>query len=175
MEVSVVLVLRALSASGMGSVCKVRRAVLWVKARIANKATIANNRGSVRRVLWDARLERETVLEVKAANNMDCVDESNGMLKIVTSSGCLYGFARQRVSSIVNKVMHANSGVCVAGMDVGVQFADRDFTTDTDYMRVSVNKGMGAASFGIDYLETDEAGGSANDTDKWVFNYVVGF
>ena len=70
---------------------------------------------------------------------------------------------------------HMGVGTSVAGMDVGVQFADRDFTTDTDYMRVSVNKGMGAASFGIDYLETDEAGGSANDTDKWVFNYVVGF
>jgi hypothetical protein len=59
-------------------------------------------------------------------------------------------------------------------LDVGVQFAERDFTTDTDYMRVSVNKGMGAASFGVDYLETD-AEGSASDTDKWVFNYVVGF
>ncbi len=70
---------------------------------------------------------------------------------------------------------HMGVGTSVAGMDVGVQFADRDFTTDTDYMRVSVNKGMGAASFGVDYLETDEAGGSANDTDKWVFNYVVGF
>tara|TARA_B100000073_G_scaffold336937_1_gene332307 strand:- start:351 stop:1388 length:1038 start_codon:yes stop_codon:yes gene_type:complete len=70
---------------------------------------------------------------------------------------------------------HMGVGTSVAGMDVGVQFADRDFTTDTDYMRVSVNKGMGAASFGIDYLETDVAGGSANDTDKWVFNYVVGF
>ena len=70
---------------------------------------------------------------------------------------------------------HMGVGTSVAGMDVGVQFADRDYTTDTDYMRVSVNKGMGAASFGIDYLETDEAGGSANDTDKWVFNYVVGF
>jgi hypothetical protein len=70
---------------------------------------------------------------------------------------------------------HMGVGTSLAGLDVGVQFADRDFTTDTDYMRVSVNKGMGAASFGIDYLETDEAGGSANDTDKWVFNYVVGF
>ena len=70
---------------------------------------------------------------------------------------------------------HMGVGTSVAGMDVGVQFADRDFTTDTDYMRVSVNKGMGAASFGIDYLETDEAGGATNDTDKWVFNYVVGF
>ena len=70
---------------------------------------------------------------------------------------------------------HMGVGTSVAGMDVGVQFADRDFTTDTDYMRVSVNKGMGAASFGIDYLETDVAGGSASDTDKWTFNYVVGF
>ena len=66
-------------------------------------------------------------------------------------------------------------GTSVAGMDVGVQFASRDYTTDTDYMRVSVNKGMGAASFGIDYLETDEAGGSANDTDQWNLNYVIGF
>ncbi len=70
---------------------------------------------------------------------------------------------------------HMGVGTSVAGMDVGVQFADRDYTTDTDYMRVSVNKGMGAASFGIDYLETDEAGGTANDTDQWTFNYVVGF
>jgi len=58
-------------------------------------------------------------------------------------------------------------GTSVAGMDVGVQFANYDSTTDTDYMRVSVNKGMGAASFGIDYLETDVAGGSTNDTDTW--------
>ncbi len=66
-------------------------------------------------------------------------------------------------------------GTSVAGMDVGVQFASYDSTTDTDYMRVSVNKGMGAASFGIDYLETDEAGGSTNDTDTWHLNYVIGF
>ena len=66
-------------------------------------------------------------------------------------------------------------GTSVGGMDVGVQFAERDFTTDTDYMRVSVNKGMGAASFGLDYTEADEANGSANDTDTWTFNYVVGF
>ena len=66
-------------------------------------------------------------------------------------------------------------GTSVAGLDVGVQFASRDYTTDTDYMRVSVNKGMGAASFGIDYLEADEEGGSANDKDTWTFNYVVGF
>ena len=69
-------------------------------------------------------------------------------------------------------------GTSMAGLDVGVQFADYDAgatSTDTDYMRVSVNKGMGAASFGIDYLETDEAGGSANDTDQWNLNYVIGF
>ena len=66
-------------------------------------------------------------------------------------------------------------GTSVAGMDVGVQFASRDYTTDTDYMRVSVNKGMGAASFGIDYTEADEEGGSTNDTDTWTLNYVVGF
>jgi len=66
-------------------------------------------------------------------------------------------------------------GTSVAGLDVGVQFANRDFTTDTDYMRVSVNKGMGAASFGIDYTEKDEAGGATNDTDTWTFNYAVGF
>ena len=66
-------------------------------------------------------------------------------------------------------------GTSMAGLDVGVQFASRDYTTDTDYMRVSVNKGMGAASFGLDYTEADEAGGSANDTDTWTLNYVVGF
>ena len=66
-------------------------------------------------------------------------------------------------------------GTSVMGMDVGVQFASYDSATDTDYMRVSVNKGMGAASFGIDYLETDEAGGTTNDTDTWHLNYVIGF
>ena len=65
-------------------------------------------------------------------------------------------------------------GTSVAGLDVGVQFASRDYTTDTDYMRVSVNKGMGAASFGVDYLETD-AEATANDADTWTLNYVVGF
>ena len=33
-------------------------------------------------------------------------------------------------------------GTSVAGMDVGVQFASYDAATDTDYMRVSLNKGM---------------------------------
>ena len=69
-------------------------------------------------------------------------------------------------------------GTSVGGLDVGVQFADYDAgstSTDTEYMRVSVNKGMGAASFGIDYLETDVAGGSDSDTDQWNLNYVIGF
>ena len=65
-------------------------------------------------------------------------------------------------------------GTSVGGMDVGVQFASYDSTTDTDYMRVSVNKGMGPMSLGVDYIETD-ADGTANDTDQWKLNYVIGF
>ena len=65
-------------------------------------------------------------------------------------------------------------GTSVAGFDVGVQFAEHDYTTDTDYMRVSVNKGLGAMSLGVDYIETD-AEGTANDTDTWKLNYVIGF
>ncbi len=66
-------------------------------------------------------------------------------------------------------------GTSVAGFDVGVQFAEHDYTTDTDYMRVSVNKGLGAMSLGVDYIETDEAGGTTNDTDVYKLNYVIGF
>ena len=66
-------------------------------------------------------------------------------------------------------------GTSAMGMNVGVTFAEKDYTTDTDYMRVSLSKGMGAASFGLDYTETDEAGGTTNDTDVWNFQYVVGF
>ena len=66
-------------------------------------------------------------------------------------------------------------GTSAMGMNVGVTFAEKDFTTDTDYMRVSLSKGMGAASFGLDYTETDVAGGTASDTDVWNFMYVVGF
>jgi hypothetical protein len=66
-------------------------------------------------------------------------------------------------------------GTSAMGMNVGVTFADADLATDVDYMRVSIGKGMGAASFGIDYTETDEAGGTANDSDHWNFMYVVGF
>ena len=66
-------------------------------------------------------------------------------------------------------------GTSAMGMNVGVTFADADLATDVDYMRVSLSKGMGAASFGLDYTETDEANGTANDTDAWNFMYVVGF
>ena len=60
------------------------------------------------------------------------------------------------------------------GMGVGVTFAERDTSTvDTDYMLVSVSKSMGAASFGLDYLETDPSNAAANDT--FAFTYVVGF
>ena len=69
-------------------------------------------------------------------------------------------------------------GTSMAGLDVGVQFASYDAgstSTDTDYMRVSVNKGMGAASFGVDYIEKDVAGGTSADKDTWKLNYVIGF
>ena len=65
-------------------------------------------------------------------------------------------------------------GTTLAGMGVGVTFAERDTSTvDTDYMLVSVSKSMGAASFGLDYLETDPSNAAANDT--FAFTYVVGF
>jgi len=69
-------------------------------------------------------------------------------------------------------------GTSMGGFDVGVQFADYDAgatSTDTDYMRVSVNKGMGAASFGVDYIEKDVAGGATLDKDTWKLNYEIGF
>ena len=66
-------------------------------------------------------------------------------------------------------------GTSVMGLDVGVTFADADAATDTEYMRVSATKGMGAASFGVDFTETDEAGGTTNDSDAWQLTYVVGF
>ena len=66
-------------------------------------------------------------------------------------------------------------GTSMAGMDVGIQFANLDATTDQDMTRISVSKGMGAASFGLDYTELDVAGGTASDTDTWNFMYVVGF
>ncbi|MBD1141835.1 porin [Pelagibacterales bacterium SAG-MED32] len=66
-------------------------------------------------------------------------------------------------------------GTSMAGMDVGVQFVSQDNTSDTDMTRVSVSKGMGAASFGLDYTETDLAGGDTGDSTAWNFMYVVGF
>ena len=65
-------------------------------------------------------------------------------------------------------------GTSLMGMDAGITFATNDTTgVDTDYMLVSLTKGMGAASFGVDYLETDAS--NADGTDTWAFTYVVGF
>ena len=66
-------------------------------------------------------------------------------------------------------------GTSAMGMNVGVTFASADLATDVDYTRISLSKGMGAASFGIDYTETDVSGGTASDTEEWNFMYVVGF
>ena len=66
-------------------------------------------------------------------------------------------------------------GTSMAGLDVGVQFADLDATTDKDMTRISVSKGMGAASFGLDYTEVDVSGTDTGDSDTWNFMYVVGF
>ena len=66
-------------------------------------------------------------------------------------------------------------GTSMAGMDVGVQFADLDATTDSDMTRISVSKGMGAASFGLDYTEVDVSGTDTGDSDTWNFMYLVGF
>ena len=74
-----------------------------------------------------------------------------------------------------NEETQMGVGTSMAGMNVGVQFADLDATTDKDMMRVSVSKGMGAASFGLDYTETDVAGTDTGDSDAWNFMYVVGF
>ena len=65
-------------------------------------------------------------------------------------------------------------GGSIMGMDAGITFAENDTNSvDTDYMLVSLTKGMGAMSFGLDYLETDAS--NANGTDTWAFTYVVGF
>ena len=66
-------------------------------------------------------------------------------------------------------------GTSAMGMNVGVTFADADLATDVDYMRVSLSKGMGAASFGIDFTETDVANTDTGDVDEWNFMYVVAF
>ena len=66
-------------------------------------------------------------------------------------------------------------GTSMGGYNMGIQFASLDATTDKEQMAVSISKGMGAASFGLDYTEIDEAGGTANDTEGWRFMYVIGF
>jgi hypothetical protein len=66
-------------------------------------------------------------------------------------------------------------GTSLMGMSVGVTFADADLATDVDYTMISASKGMGAASFGIDYTETDVAGTDTGDSDAWQFTYIVGF
>ena len=66
-------------------------------------------------------------------------------------------------------------GTSMMGMSVGVTFAEADLATDVDYTMISASKGMGAASFGIDYTETDVAGTDTGDSDAWQFTYIVGF
>ena len=67
-------------------------------------------------------------------------------------------------------------GTSMMGMDVGVTFAEADSDTDVDFMRVSASKSLGAASFGVDFTETDsELATNADDSDAWQFTYVVGF
>jgi len=66
-------------------------------------------------------------------------------------------------------------GTSMAGFDMGIQFADLDASTDKDMMEVSINKSLGAASFGLDYTDTDEAGGDTNDSENWRFSYIIGF
>ena len=68
-------------------------------------------------------------------------------------------------------------GASMGGFDLGATFADADMgsAADQELMRLSINKGMGAATFGIDYTETDVAGTNTGDSDRFDFNYVVGF
>jgi hypothetical protein len=66
-------------------------------------------------------------------------------------------------------------GTSMGGFDMGIQFASLDASTDTDMMEVSINKSLGAASFGLDYTDTDVSGTTTGDTENWRFGYVVGF
>jgi hypothetical protein len=66
-------------------------------------------------------------------------------------------------------------GTSMGGYDMGIQFASLDASTDTDMMEVSINKSLGAASFGLDYTDTDVSGTTTGDTENWRFGYVVGF
>ena len=74
-----------------------------------------------------------------------------------------------------NEETQMGVGGSMMGYDVGVGFYSLDATTDSEKMRVSVSKGMGAASFGLDYTETDVSGTDTGDADEWNFMYVVGF
>ena len=67
-------------------------------------------------------------------------------------------------------------GTSMMGMYLGAQFASHDTTgNDTDYMTLSAIKSMGAASFSYEYVEIDQAGGTANDTDSHYIGYSIGF
>jgi len=63
----------------------------------------------------------------------------------------------------------------IAGMTVGVAFAEDDAATDTDYMHVGVIKSLGAMSYSVEYLETDVSGTETGDADAWNVSYAVGF
>ncbi len=66
-------------------------------------------------------------------------------------------------------------GTTLMGMSVGATFATADLTKDVDYTRLSASKGLGAASFGLDYTETDVASTDEGDADEWQVTYIVGF
>ena len=67
-------------------------------------------------------------------------------------------------------------GTSMMGMYLGAQFATHDTTgNDTDYMTLSAIKSMGAASFSYEYVEIDQAGGTANDSDSHYLGYSIGF
>ena len=66
-------------------------------------------------------------------------------------------------------------GTSMGGFDMGIQFASLDASTDTDMMEVSINKSLGAASFGLDYTDTDVSGTTTGDTENWRFSYIIGF
>ena len=67
-------------------------------------------------------------------------------------------------------------GTSVMGMYVGAQFGAHDTTgNDTDYMTLTAIKSMGPASFSYEYIEVDQAGGTANDSDTHLVAYSIGF
>ena len=67
-------------------------------------------------------------------------------------------------------------GTSMMGMYLGAQFATHDTTgNDTDYMTLSAIKSMGPASFSYEYIEVDQAGGTANDSDSHFLAYSIGF